>query len=305
MFSYRAYGLTVASEFELPEAIPAESQADVRVRRGPLSASIPAGFDDGCFAATPTEAYLYWSDVGTIAVRDGCEVIVDPLPDADERVIRLVILGAALAVVLHQRGFAVLHAGVVGLNGGAVAFVGGSGWGKSTMVAAMHDRGAKLVTDDIAAIEMLGTEAPVVHPGFPQIKLFPDSISRFGGDPEAMPILDPAADKRGRRLEDAFVQDVLPLKRIYVLARRDEDEIVDLAPSEALVELVRHTFPVVSRVVELTGAAAAQFPQCVRLVDQVPVCRLAREPGMARISEVARLVEQHAASGDTTDGGEC
>ena len=100
------------------------------------------------------------------------------------------------------------------------------------MIAAMHARGAVLLTDDTAAVDVLAEPAPVVHPGFPQIKLFSDSIRRFGGEPEDHPILDPAVAKRGRNLGDAFAQAPLPLRCIYVLAKRDEDTIVRLAPTD-------------------------------------------------------------------------
>jgi serine kinase of HPr protein (carbohydrate metabolism regulator) len=50
------------------------------------------------------------------------------------------------------------------LNGKAVLVCGGSGAGKSTVAAALVQRGYPLVTDDVCAVSPSGTAAPVVHP---------------------------------------------------------------------------------------------------------------------------------------------
>ena len=41
----------------------------------------------------------------------------------------IVVLGAGLATILHQRGLIAIHASVIDINGSAIAFVGG--WEKA------------------------------------------------------------------------------------------------------------------------------------------------------------------------------
>ena len=63
--------------------------------------------------------------------------------------LRTFLLGPALAVLLHQRGRLVLHAGAVAVNGRVAAFLGGPSWGKSTTTAALDRRGHGIMADDV------------------------------------------------------------------------------------------------------------------------------------------------------------
>lgn len=60
------------------------------------------------------------------------------------------------AVILHQllNGRVVLHGSAVVVDGAAVATIGPSGAGKSTTAAALVQRGAELLADDVVAIDM-------------------------------------------------------------------------------------------------------------------------------------------------------
>ena len=46
--------------------------------------------------------------------------------------------GLGIAILLHQRGYVILHASCVNLGSAAVAFLGDSTAGKSFMAAALH-----------------------------------------------------------------------------------------------------------------------------------------------------------------------
>jgi len=48
--------------------------------------------------------------------------VVEPEPGAEEAILRLYLLGPVLGILLHQRGFLVLHASVVSMAGAAVVF---------------------------------------------------------------------------------------------------------------------------------------------------------------------------------------
>jgi hypothetical protein len=103
--------------------------------------------------------------MGTILVRKGREIIVDPIPGLEDKVLRLFVLGPALAVLLHQRGRLVLHASAAAIAGEVVAFMGRSGWGKSTAAAALYTRGHSIVADDVTAVQVnTDTGFPVVFP---------------------------------------------------------------------------------------------------------------------------------------------
>lgn len=197
MFSYTAYGLGIHSILPLPELVPAETAAaDVVIRLGEVELPPPQDGNARDYAWVTSGAVgLFWENVGAFLVREGREVIVQPAPQSREQVLRLLLLGPILTVLLRQRGFLVLHASAVAVNGAAVGFLGASGSGKSTTTAAFHVHGYELVTDDVTAIT-LTAEAPLVVAGFPQLKLWPDAVAFFGYDPTTLPQLYPNADKR-------------------------------------------------------------------------------------------------------------
>jgi hypothetical protein len=297
VYSYIAYGLGIHSALPLPELVAGEGAADVVVRLGAVE-HMPSELDSegGRFWATAEEACRVLPKVGTFLVRGGREVIVEPAPGVEDRVLRLSLLGPVLAILLHQRGRFVLHASAVESAGGAVVFTGGSGWGKSTLAAALHARGCGLVADDVTAIAV-GTNGSTVLPGFPQLKLWPEAVVSLGEAPETMPRLHPLLDKRARLAIRGFSHRVLPLKRIYLLAEGSVPGIEPLRPQEALIELVRHWYGsrFGDRLLQAGGAAVPHFLQCAALVNRVAVHRLRRPRPVRALLDVARLVEDHLA----------
>ncbi len=255
-----------------------------KVDRSPPEAVGAEGYSE----ATSEEAYFFWEEVGAFLVRGGREIIVDPAPGVEERVLRLFILGPTLTVLLHQRGWLVLHGSAVAIDGGAVAFLGGSGWGKSTTAAALHARGHAIVADDVTAVR-LDTDRPIVSPGFPRLKLWPEAAVTVGDDPRTLPRLHPELEKRARRVTEGFSSASLPLKRIYVLAEGESQRIEPIQPQEALVELVRHSY--VSRLRQ-AAEAPTHFLQCSRVVKTVPVLSLRRPRYLPALPDLARLVEE-------------
>jgi hypothetical protein len=209
-------------------------------------------------------------------------------------VLRTVILGPALGALLYQRGWLPLHASAVGVSGGAVAFVGEKGEGKSTLAAAMYAQGHPLVADDVTAIEVAGTGQPTVFPAYPQLRLWPGAAASLGEDLDGLPQLDSLSDKRGRYALREFSLVSRPLRRVYVLSRGETAGIEHLRPQEALIELVRYTY---GRRLLHAVKSANHFLKCTSIVNSVSVRRLRRPHSFAALSEVVRLVEEDCVDG--------
>lgn len=298
MFSYTAFGLGIRSALPLPELLASNGAPDVVVRLGRVGHMPPVVADGGCsFWASPEEARLFYENVGAFRVMGGREIVVDPAPEVDERILRLIVLGPAMATLLHQREFLVLHANSVAVNGGAVAFLGKPGQGKSTLSAALYARSHGLVADDVTAIH-IGTGHSVVYPGFPQIKLCPDAAVSMGDDPETLPLISPRLNKRARRATRRFPQEPLPLKRIYLLEDGPHMEIEPLRPQEAIMALVIHSYPLVAFLLKPTGTAPAHLRQCTELAGCVPICRLTSQRSLSALPNLARFVEEDLAKPD-------
>lgn len=296
MFSYFAYGLGIQSAVPLPEFVAAEAGCDVTVHIEsnnytpndyvPLEAVDQPWY----LKLTLEEAVLFCKDAGVFLVHGGHKVVVVPAPGACERTIRLYLVGTVMAILLYQRGLLVLHASVVDIDGGAVAFLGQSGAGKSSTAAAVHMRGHSFIADDVAAVS-LGTDPATVFPGFPQMKLSPEVAVALGHDFESLLLLHPLQTKRGYRTTQQFPQAPLPIRRIYVLAEDAGLSIEPLKPQEAVIELVRHSRPTTL----FHSGGATHFLQCANLAKELTIYRLKRPRSLSLLPDLAQLVEEHVA----------
>jgi hypothetical protein len=297
MFSYCAYGLCIHSDLALPGLVASEARAepDVFVRLGRVNRMPPkAEHRGGCFHATSDEAYFFWEEGGVYLVRGGREIIVEPAPGVEEWMLCLVVLGVALGVLLHQRGLLTLHASAVAVDGAAVAFLGGKGAGKSTTAAALHIRGYSVVADDVVALDVGDTASPMLLPGVPRLKLWPEVAALLGDEPDALPRIHPQLEKRARLVAYESPQVPLPLRCIYVLAEGTHLAVETLQAREIFLEMVGHSYAL--RFLGTAGVTASHFHQCVRLANSVPVRRLKRPRSLSALPGVARLVREHFAS---------
>ena len=100
---------------------------------------------------------------------------------------RLFAHGLPQAAGWVQRGFLVLHAAAVDTPAGAVAFAGVSGAGKSVLAAALAQRGAPLLADEVLPIELCdGGRPPLAHPSDTRLLLWRRAAERLGYDPAAL-----------------------------------------------------------------------------------------------------------------------
>lgn len=303
MNCYAAYGLKIFSELPLPELVSAPQlfspdAADVVIRLGSVDRAV---FEDDAantyrFRVTPDDAAFYWQTLGAMRVHEGREIIVEPEAGVEERLLRLPILGSVFAILLQQRGFLVLHASTIAIEGQAVAFLGWKGRGKSTMAATLHARGHRLLSDDVVATRLDDPARPLVYPGFPQFKLWPDAVEALGENPASLPQLYSDIEKRARSGSEGFGLEPVPLSRVYVLEMREDDaqeiEIVPLPAPEAIAHLIAHTYSARFGNDLLRGPSGSQHFQNCALVAKSVGCRFLRRPSsLDLLPEIARRVE--------------
>ena len=147
---------------------------------------------------------------------------------------------------------------------------------------------------DVVAVQEEGAECPLIFPGFPQLKLWPEAVVSLGDDVERLPHLHPRLEKRARAVAaERFSQDPLPLRQIYALAESHIPEVEPLRGQEALMELVRHSYAV--RLVHSVGASS-HFLRCASLAKNVSMSRLKRPRSLRELPHLARIVEDDLAS---------
>lgn len=293
---YHAYGLRIASQLALPELIPDGGQGPADVQIGLVEYDrlpLPDASGDGWCYRSATDALLCVAEVGCFQVRDGGEILVAAEAQTPPEVVRLFLLGAAMGVLLHQRGLLVLHASAVAVDGRALVFVGDSGAGKSTIAAALQSSGHPVVADDVVALVADRPGAPLVPPAFPQLKLWPDTVAALGHDTQQLPLVHPELTKRAYRSASASSTEPLPLGAIYVLAPGDQPTVTALSPQDGFAALLRCSYAV-----GMLGPAAsspAHFQQCVHLAATTPIGQLTRTHDLSQTERLARLVEHHSA----------
>lgn len=186
-YSYHAHGLDVRSDVELPLPPGSGIEPDLVLRRG-RRRPVPAELPDGTPVATLTDADgalcygIARSGTGVVLRYPGlceftgdhefAEVTAHQHPGVDEGYLPVLASGMVLTLHLLLRGQLVLHASAVRDGDAAIAFVGASGMGKSTLATALCREGCTLLADDVLRVER-HESGMRVYPGSVETRLRP------------------------------------------------------------------------------------------------------------------------------------
>lgn len=189
-------------------------------------------------------SYDYHGHIADFGIRaDGREIIVHAGDgEADAEVANL-IEGPILARATRLAGRPCLHATALASDGRAIALMGPSGVGKSSLAWALIEQGCDLVSDDMVGIT-LGQGGPMAHPGRTCLRMWPDSVERLGVGEDLAAVLFPTTfelAKIGVRDPGQGPRQAVPLHAVYRLTPRRAGlsgaVIDDLPPGERLAEL--------------------------------------------------------------------
>ncbi len=182
----------------------------------------------------------------------------------------------------------------VEVDGAAVGFLAQSGTGKSTLILAFLARGHRVIGDDHVVIG-LAKRVPTVAPTIPWLKVGPDVARHFGVSSSDLAPLHPSIPKRKYVLpRERRTLEPRPLRRLYLLERSQQSEAIsfsEVAPGQALAELVRHSFA--PRTVAAAGLEAARLQKLARVLDNVALWRLRYPDALDRLDEVCAAVVRH------------
>lgn len=210
--------------------------------------------------------------------------------------IEIQALGIVLAYWLERRGILALHASGVVIGDTAVGFVAANKGGKTTLAAALLRAGHGLLTDDLLAVEV-SAHGVLAHPGYPQMRMWPEDAEYFHGSSENLELAHPGFDKRRVRVDEhilgGFHTTSVPLKALYIPARRvysSGGAEIELLPSAAAMQqLLGASFT------DLPTKTASSSGHRLRLLAQllqtVPVRRLSYPEGRGRLGDVVAAIE--------------
>ena len=238
--------------------------------------------------------------VARYAVKDGREIVVEPA-GGREAAVRTFLTGTVLAACLQQRRILTLHASAIATPAGAVLFAGGSGSGKSSLAAALIERGYALLADDLTGIDLVG-ESPTALPAFPGVQLWPDSVGRLAWGGRTSEKLREELDKHlvpvGR-----FHAAPLAVRAVFVLGihNRSDFEIESLTAAAAFEALIRYTHR--KKFISGREPRLAHFRIAVALARRAPLVRLMRPAYPFRLDALADEIERRLQAGPAAGRG--
>jgi hypothetical protein len=182
------------------------------------------------------------------------------------------LVGQVLPFAATLRGFEPWHASAVALESGALALVGDSGRGKSSLAAELILQGAVLMADDVIALEL--TDSGVTaHPGPGLMSLRRIAIERLT-QPELRALgRSVGRDSHSIRLAVARHEHALPLAGVYLLERAPDGDAVKVAPVPDLDprRLLGSTF---NFAISTPRRLIGQLDVCARIASSVRVMRV-------------------------------
>jgi len=291
--TYRAFGLTLQSEFALPELPIASSSAepDVQITVGEIGAGILSPQGHGALWKTvPGQMELNVPGIGRYLVSQGKKIQIEPARESTEAALRTMLLGSVAGALLQQRGHFVLHAGGFVHNRSAVLICGRSGAGKSTVLQGMARRGYATLSDDLLPISLDADESPIASPGYPYTRLCRDAATYYGVSQDSPRFLT----KSGRKfvLEiDTFDPTTRPISHIFCLNSYNRDE-VDLKPTSALkAGSLLSRFSYRSKFLQGMGLLAPHFDFTVKIARKVPVTLVRRPRTLETLDHLLDRIE--------------
>jgi hypothetical protein len=237
----------------------------------------------------PLEAELYSDGAGfRLRVGDGGWFSVEPdagrieVPAHDRLRTEERLWGIPALLCFRARGDLPLHAAAVETDGGAVLLAAPRTYGKTTMAAAFHRRGSRVLSEDTSCVRLGGE--PAIVPGPAMLRVRHDVAEhlelararRLGEDEERVHY---ALDEPG----DCFP---VPLHAVVFLAESDGDPGLEpVGRPEAIRDLWALSFRLPTE-----EDVARSFAGVTDLASAVPAFRLRRPLALERLDDDVSLV---------------
>lgn len=227
--------------------------------------------------------------------RDGECITCTPAIGVEDKTSQHLYLNQVLPLALSRKGKLLFHASAVDIGGSAIAFVGESGRGKSTLAASFATSGYRFLTDDGLMIEADRGDYQVM-PSHPSIRLWQDSEEALiTAEVPMAPSLD--FTSKGRFLAGEFIpfcESPLRLGKVYFLGDGSASQITfqEVAPAAALIELVKHSFLLD---IEEQNLLATHFDELSKLANLPIYYRLDYPRRYEELPDIRQAIIQHAA----------
>ncbi len=199
-----------------------------------------------CYTSFPERCDRYWIPwteyLGAWVTADGQKVILLVSEKADSSNLQGPLTTGLISVIagacMNLQGQVAIHANAVKLGNYAIAFVGYSGMGKSTLSAYCATQGAGFITDDVLIVNRKGR----VKSGILRLKLHPQAGKRLG-----LQSAQPTSYKNyynPTQIGAVLPEKDVPLGILYFLAESSGQAIYSepISPGQAVFNLLTHSY---------------------------------------------------------------
>jgi hypothetical protein len=184
---------------------------------------------------------------------DGQHIDACAVADTPAETIRHILIDQVIPRLVSHRGNLVVHGSANAMveGGGdlAVAFLGDTGYGKSTMAVSMQERGFPLLGDDCLALRCAAGDSLELTASYRGARLLDDSIAELaaGGGPTA-PVAHYSGKARIALPLAHSTRQAWPLQAIFLLnspvnAPREHGVVIEpVGGADALIAMMRNSF---------------------------------------------------------------
>lgn len=296
MHSYYMAGLSISSEIALPGLLAQGDDggpSEISIRRDKVDSALNSKRIVGpTWQMSGDQFLLRIPNVARFLVTGGSTVAFETENDTPVEDVAIFLVGTVLGILLHQRGHIALHASAVQVDGKAVLFCGRSRAGKSTMAAALSQRGYPLVTDNLCVVAT-AAGTPMALPDGGRLRLWAQAIESLDlGTRRSAPVRT--------HIEKYYVEppsaacEALPLGAIYVLreTRPPLREGIDQPhATSAPLLLLRHIH--LPLLIRKMNREAAHFKAAIEISNAVGIFHLTRNFEFVGMPAVISSLERH------------
>ncbi|OFX16418.1 MAG: hypothetical protein A2033_08205 [Bacteroidetes bacterium GWA2_31_9] len=279
------------AEFEIYKG--KKSKPDITVIFDKTPKFIKGNIERGVYTQfTENKFLLKLNEIGNFYVTNGNKIIINPENNKSLNSIKTFLLSTVIGVLLNQRKLFPIHGSAINIENNAILFSGIPGSGKSTLATAFSQKGFKIITDDIAAINIIENKPFVVH-SFPSIKLWDDSIEKLSLEKETFVNVREGVEKKRLNSNKNFEKKSYKLSHIFILKSHNLSELnfVEIKGVEKFNYLKNNTYRLKFISGELNKVAF--FKQLTVIAQNTRIFEIVRPKSPFDIEKIMSIVNNH------------
>ncbi|WP_375501772.1 hypothetical protein [uncultured Jatrophihabitans sp.] len=301
MYHYQAYGLIFAVPFECPSMMtaPNGAQADISVHEGPVPCYLSDPIVTEPMFDASARQFLVRGGMraARFLVTDGKHVTYAPNPHAEGQMLEARFTTMVLPAVLRQRALLVLHATSTVTEHGALAIAGHSGAGKSTTMAGLLADGARMLSDDVTALQLNDDRVVQALPGVAELHLTEASTTGLAVDVTGLLPQPWRRMKTAVPVTDRMAGEPTALTAVYVLSISDGDGQVRTEEQFGSAKFAALNDCLYGPVSVHEGSA--MFALFRAVLEQTAIIRVTRPSGTWSVDAVRDAIWQRERAGTT------